>query len=144
MSSEPTTDSKAPKLPRITVSLDEFDAKIVENLVGYKGQNKSEVIRVILKEWISANPDQIQDAFGINYKDIRREIQFEKENKEIKDLVGTLPGFFKRAEYIEIELLADKLQMSPKILLEFIEEYGDELEKKGLNLKIQGTIIKKV
>ena len=144
MSSNSNTNSKAPKLPRITASLDEFDAKIVENLVGYKGQNKSEVIRVIIKEWTAQNTEVIQNEYGISLKDIRKEIELKKDNKEMKDLIDNLPTEFKRITNIEIDLLADKMGISSKTLLNLIGNYGDYLEDQGLNLEIEGSIIKKV
>ena len=130
--------------PKITVSLDEFDEKIVKALVGFEGQNKSEVIRVILKKWIGRNSDLIQNQYGINFRDIRREIQLEEEEMNLEDLVKDISKFFKRAESIEIDRLADKMSMSSKSLLNFIEEYGDDLEEKGINLKIKGSLIVKV
>ena len=34
--------------------------------------------------------------------------------------------------------------MSPKTLLNLIDNYGDDLEQKGLNLTIEGNLIVKV
>ena len=83
MTSPQNTRSKAPKLPRITVSLEEFPEKIIGKLVGFEGQTKSEVIRNIVKVWIRANSDKIQNVYGIKFQDVRRELELIKEEKQL-------------------------------------------------------------
>ena len=137
-------ERKKPKLPRVTVSLDEFDEKIISKLVGFEGQNKSEVIRSILKKWIGENSSKIQSVYGIMFEDVRREIQLDQDVKEIEAKIEKLPIFFKRIQRIEIDRLAGQLDLNSQTLINLILENGDQLEKKGLNLIIDGEhIIKK-
>jgi Arc/MetJ-type ribon-helix-helix transcriptional regulator len=133
-----------PNKPKITVSLDEFDAKIIERLVGFEGQNKSEVIRVILHRWIIQNSSLVENQYGINFKDINREIELDEESLGFEALSLDILKFFKRAESIEINLLADKIGLSPESLLKLIQNYGDKLESKGLNLVFRGNLIVKL
>ncbi|MFX1410055.1 MAG: hypothetical protein ACFFA6_06865 [Promethearchaeota archaeon] len=137
-------ERKKPKLPRITVSLDEFDELLISKLVGYEGQNKSEVIRTILKKWIGANTDIIQNTYGIKFSDIRRELQLEVIEEEKEQVIERLIHLFKRMRKFEISKLADKMEIPYDTLIDIITDYGDELEVKGLNLEIDGNYIVKL
>jgi len=137
-------ERKKPKLPRITVSLDEFDELLISKLVGYEGQNKSEVIRTILKKWIGANTDIIQNTYGINFSDIRRELQIEVIEEEKEQVIERLIHLFKRIRRFEISKLADKMEIPYDTLIDIITDYGDELEAKGLNLEIDGNYVVKL
>ncbi len=133
-----------PNKPKITVSLDEFNAKIVEKLVGFEGQNKSEVIRSILKMWINENSSKIQSVYGVMFEDVRRELRIEEDDKNLQEKILKLPAFFKRIQKIEINRLANHLDLNSQNLINLILENGDQLEEKGLNLIIDGEhIIKK-
>ncbi len=146
MTSDPNNISekerKKPKLPRITVSLDEFDELIVSKLVGFEGHNKSEVIRHILKKWIGANTEKIQNTYGIKFKEVRRELKIKtiEEEKIIEGLIN----LFKRIKRFETEKLADRLDIPSDILIDIINDHGDELEKEGLNLQIDGDYVLKI
>lgn len=143
MTSSQNSRSKAPKLPRITVSLEEFPEKIIGKLVGFEGQTKSEVIRNIVKVWIGANSDKIQNVYGIKFQDVRRELELIKEEKDITKIIKDLPKFFKRIKKITIERLAGQLDLNTETLVNLILNYGDNLEKEGLNLQIDGEFIVK-
>ncbi len=136
-------ERKKPKLPRTTVSLDKFDDSIIEKLVGYEGQNKSEVIRSIVKKWIGENADTIQSVYGVIFGDVRREIKLIDDRAELEEKIEKLPQFFKRINKIEIDRLAGQLDINSSVLINLILENGDKLEGKGLNLLIDGTYIVK-
>ena len=132
---------KRPKLPRTTVSLDIFDDLIIDKLIGYEGQNKSEVIRSIVKKWIGTNAERIQEVYGIKFEDVRREIQLFEDDDKIKKKIDKLPQFFKRITKIEIDRLAGQLDINSQTLINLILENGDLLEKKGLSLLIDGEYV---
>jgi hypothetical protein len=137
-------ERKKPKLPRITVSLDEFDEIIVSKLVGYEGQNKSEVIRHILKKWISDNTEKIQNTYGIKFSEVRRELQMKGVREEKEKSMELLLNLFKRVKRFEIEKLADRLEIPSAIFIDIINDYGDELETRGLNLVVDGDFVIKI
>lgn len=137
-------ERKKPKLPRITVSLDKFSEKIITRMADFKGTTKSEIIRDVLSKWIEANTEIITNNYNVNYDDLRREIELESEERDIKEISNKLPQFFKRIKNkIEIIRLADLLDINPKTLTNFILLHGDDIEKKGLNLQIDGDFITK-
>ena len=138
------SSSKSSNLPRITVSLDPFDDAIINQMAEEMSKSKSEILRNIINEWIISNPDTLKLKYGIIFEDVRREIQIKNEERNIEDDVNNLISFFKRVNSIEIDRLAEKLSMSSKTLLDLLEDHGDELEKKGLNLQIDVNIIKKI
>ncbi|NHJ24179.1 MAG: hypothetical protein EAX89_06370 [Candidatus Lokiarchaeota archaeon] len=134
-------ERKKPKLPRITVSLDDFDELIISKLVGFEGQTKSEVIRSIIKKWIGTNSETIQRIYGIRFEDVRREIQLLQDEEQLQEKIEKLPQFFKRINKIEIDRLSSQLDLNSQTLVNLILENGDQLEKKGLNLVIDGEFI---
>jgi len=137
-------ERKKPKLPRITVSLDYFDDLLVNKLVGYEGQSKSEVLRHILKKWIGENSEKIQNTYGIKFSEIRREIQMKTIKEEKEKTIEKLLKLFKRIKRFEIEKLSDRLEITSAIIIDIINDYGDELEDLGLNLVIDGDFIIKI
>ena len=77
--------------------------------------------------------------------DLRREIEMESELRDLKDIVKKLPIMFKRIKKkIEIERLADLLDINSKSLTNFILFQGDELQKEGLSLQIDGDFVIKI
>ena len=137
-------ERKKPKLPRITVSLDYFDDLLVNKLVGYEGQSKSEVLRHILKKWIGENSEKIQNTYGIKFSEIRREIQMKTIKEEKEKVIETLLKLFKRIKRFEIEKLAERLDIPSAVIIDIINDYGDKLESKGLNLVIDGDFVIKI
>ena len=142
--SDAEKERKKPKLPRVTVSLDFFDDLLVSKLVGYEGQSKSEVLRHILKKWIGKNAEIIQNTYGIKFSEIRRELQMKTIVEEKEKAIEKLLKLFKRIKRYEIEKLADRLIIPSDLVIDIINEYGDELEKKGLNLEIDGDYVLKI
>ncbi len=143
--SETEKERKKPKLPRLTVTLDLFSEKIITKMADFKGTTKSEIIRDILSKWIEAHPDTIKDNYNVSYEDLRREIELESELRDLKEVIKKLPIMFKRIKKkIEIERLADLLDINSKTLTNFILFQGDELQQEGLNLQIDGDFVIKI
>ena len=134
-------ERKKPKKPRTMVSLDKFEDLIIDKLVGFEGQNKSEVMRSIIKKWIGLNAKTIQDIYGIKFEDVRRDIQILEDEEKLKEIIEKLPQFFKRISKIEIDRLAGQLDINSQTLINLILKNGDTLEQKGLNLVIDGEYI---
>ena len=142
--SDAEKERKKPKLPRVTVSLDFFDDLLVSKLVGYEGQSKSEVLRHILKKWISNNAEIIQNTYGIKFSEIRRELQTKTIVEEKEKVIEKLLKLFKRMKRYETEKLAVRLSIPSDLVIDIINDYGDELENKGLNLEIDGDFVLKI
>jgi len=142
--SEAEKERKKPKLPRVTVSLDYFDDLLVTKLVGYEGQSKSEVLRHILKKWIGKNTEIIQNTYGIKFSEIRRELQMKTIMEEKEKAIEILLRLFKRIKRFETEKLADRLNIPSDMVIDIINDYGDELENRGLNLTIDGDFVNKI
>ena len=140
MSSE---ENKSSNLPRITVSLDHFDETVIKLMAEKMGKSKSEILRNIINDWIITNPDTLNSKYGIESVDVRREIQLRNKEREIEDDLEQIVNFFRRVKSIDIDRLAEKLIMSSKTLMDILDEYGDELEHKGLKLGIEGNLIVK-
>lgn len=141
---EAEKERKKPKLPRVTVSLDFFDDLLVNKLVGYEGQSKSEVLRHILKKWIGENTEIIQNIYGIKFSEIRRELKMKTMLEEKERVIEIILSLFKRIKRFEIEKLADRIDIPSDVVIDIINDYGDELEKKGLNLEIDGDFVIKI
>jgi hypothetical protein len=133
-----------PSSPRVTVSLDIFDDKIISEMSKYRDSSKSEIIRNIIHQWIEENPDTLKNNYGVNFKDINKEILIETKGITIPSLIDKLPGLFDTIENISIEELADYLEVDQKTIQNLLFKHGSELKEKGLNLKYSKGIIKKV
>ena len=136
-------ENKSSNLPRITVSLDHFDETVIKLMAEKMGKSKSEILRNIINDWIITNPDTLNSKYGIESVDVRREIQLRNKEREIEDDLEQIVNFFRRVKSIDIDRLAEKLIMSSKTLMDILDEYGDELEHKGLKLGIEGNLIVK-
>ncbi len=140
----PSESTKPTGLPRTTVSLDPFDSEIIQKMADEMSKSKSEILRNIINEWIISNPDTLQAKYGINFKDIKREIQLKNDERTIEDDIIEIVRFFKRTKSIEIDRLAEKLDMSPRTLTDFLDKQGDRIEEKGLNFRFEGNLIIKI
>ncbi|MGQ4875442.1 MAG: ribbon-helix-helix domain-containing protein [Promethearchaeia archaeon] len=137
----PSNSSKSSNLPRITVSLDPFDDTVINMMATKTGKSKSEILRTIITQWIESNPDTLKSKYMIDFDDVRREMQIKNQERNIEDDLNELIRFFKRVKSIDIDRLAEKLTMSTKTLLDILDKYGDDLEKRGLNLIIEGNLV---
>ena len=103
-------------------------------------KSRSEILRTIIHTWIERNPEILQNNYDIIFKDIVREIRLEPK---IKDVEAELLNSFKRTKKISIDRLASIIDVNSDDLIRFIEDHGDDLEQKGLNLLIDGEYIVK-
>jgi len=139
----PSEENKSSNLPRITVSLDHFDETVIKLMAEKMGKSKSEILRNIINDWIITSPDILNSKYGIVSVDVRREIQLRNKERNIDDDLKQIVSFFRRIKSIDIDRLAEKLIMSSKTLMDILDEYGDNLEQKGLKLGIEGNLIVK-
>jgi len=126
------------------VSLDIFDDKVVSEMSKYRDTSKSEIIRNMVHQWIEENPDTLKNNYGVNFNDINKEILTESKGITIQGLTEKLPSIFNTIERISIEELADYLEVDQKTIKNLVFKHGTELKEKGLDLKYDEGIIKKV
>ena len=134
------------KSVRITTTVDYIDSKIIENLQGTFGNSNSSVISHIIKDWIKTNSEKLTKDYGIDIAGFRREIQSKFMGAEIDEEVRArvleeLPQKLKRIKKHNIDKLADHLRIHRKTLEHIIMNEGDELEKAGIILIIDGEFI---
>ena len=139
----PSKNSKSSNMPRITVSIDPFDDTIINMMAENSPESKSEIIRNIVNRYIRDNPDALELKYGIIAEDVRRQIKLQNKERTVEDELEELIRSFKRIRSIKIDRLAEKLVMSSRTLLKLLDDYGDKLEEKGLNLIIDGDLIVK-
>jgi len=143
---ETQADEEEPsKTVRRTTTLDYIDSKIIENLVGTFGSSRSAVISYIIKDWVKTNSDMLRLSYGLDIVGIRHELKSVKEiaiAEQIQErLFKDLPVRFKRIKRFNTEKLGTLLNVHPQTLIDFITIKGDELEKLGLNLQVDGDFI---
>lgn len=143
---ETQADEEEPsKTIRRTTTLDYIDSKIIENLIGTFGRSRSGVISYIIKDWVKTNSDMLRLSYGLDIVSIRHELQSAKEiviAEQIQErLFKDLPVRFKRMKRFNTEKLGTLLNVHPQTLIDFITIKGDELEKLGLNLQVDGDFI---
>lgn len=141
-------EEELPKSSRITTTLDYIDAKIIEYLQGAFGNSQSAVINYIVKDWIKSNSDMLRLSYGIDIAGIRREVQSAIKGIEIgveiqQKVFKELQIRFKRIKKMDIKTLSELLSVHPQTLMDIITIKGDELEKEGLNLTIDGEYVVK-
>jgi len=136
---------------RITVNLEQIDYKIIEALEGVIANKKASVIYQMIKEWINQNSDRIMKTWGIDLAGIRKEVLAETKGLPIKEelqkldieIINQLPKLFKTINSIEVEELAEILEINQRTLKKVIFGYRDELLKLDLDVKYEdGLIIK--
>ena len=133
------------KTVRRTTTLDYVDSKIIENLIGTFGSSLSGVISYIIKDWVKTNSEMLRLSYGVDIAGIRHELKSTKEitvEDQIQNrLFEDLPMRFKRMKKYNSEKLATLLNVHPQTLIDFITLKGDDLEKIGLNLQIDGDFV---
>ena len=140
-------DEELPESIRISTTVDYIDSKIIDNLRGTFGNSRSSVISYIIKDWVKSNTDTLI-KYGIDIAGMRKEIKSAKKGivieEEIqKHIFEGLEVRFKRMKKYNLEKLAELLSVHVQTLIDFITLKGDELEKSGLNLQIDGDYIVK-
>ena len=144
-------ESDEEKKKRITVNLEPIDVKIIEALEGVIAKKKASVIYQMMKEWVNQNSERIMNTWGIDLAGIRREVLAETKGLPIKEelqnlereIIDQLPKLFETIKSINVEELAQILEINQQSLKKVIFGYRDELLRKGLDLKYEdGLIIK--
>jgi len=147
MTSEESEDSKK----RITVNLEKIDFKIIDALEGVIANSKAGVIYQMIKEWIDQNSERIMKTWDIDLAGIRRQDLAEVKGLPIKEqledldkeIINQLPSLFETITSIEVEELAEILEINQRTLKKVIFGYREELLKKNLDLRYEnGLIIK--
>jgi hypothetical protein len=128
-------------MPRITFSLGSFEEKVMIKMAKKREVSKSEIIRNLIHNWIEENSELLRNNYGIVLEDIYREMRLESG---AQNLMEELLNSFKRTRKIQIDRLSAKLDVNPNDLLRFIDDHGDNLEKNGLNLAVDGDQIVRV
>jgi predicted house-cleaning noncanonical NTP pyrophosphatase (MazG superfamily) len=133
-----------PSSPRITVSLDIFDDKVINKMSEYRDTSKSEIVRNIIHQWIEESPDLLEKNYGISFKEINKEIKLETSDKTMEDLKEKLLSMKEMLKRMSIEDLADILEVDQKTAKKLIFNHGPELKEKGLILQYDNGIIERV
>ena len=148
MTSENTEDEKN---KRITVNLEDIDFKIVEALEGVIARKKASVINQMIKEWINQNSDRIMKTWDIDLSGIRRQVLAETKGLSIKEelqdldkeVIKQLPELFETINSINVNELAEIVDINQRTLQRIIFGHRKELLKLGLNLIYQDGLITK-
>lgn len=148
MTSENTEDEKN---KRITVNLEDIDFKIVEALEGVIARKKASVISQMIKEWINQNSDRIMKTWDIDLAGIRRQSLAETKGLSIKEelqdldkeVIKQLPELFETINSINVNELAEIVDINQRTLQRIIFGHRKELLKLGLNLIYQDGLITK-
>ncbi|MBD3196738.1 MAG: ribbon-helix-helix protein, CopG family [Candidatus Lokiarchaeota archaeon] len=143
-SKDEQNEKKKPKMDRITVSLDEFDYSVVEQMAKNRNLSLSEVMRNIVHNWIEYNPEILMRNYGVNVEEITREIVAESIEISIEEIINKLPQFFEMVEDVSLVDLADYFKVSKKVIKKLIFEFSDKIKEVGLNLKYRGDRIYKI
>lgn len=148
MTSENTEEEKN---KRITVNLDDIDFEIVEALEGVIARKKASVITQMIKEWINQNSDRIMKTWEIDLAGIRRQVLAETKGlsikEELKDLdkevIEQLPELFETIKSINVNELAEIVEINQRTLKRIIFGHREKLMALGLNLKYENGLITK-
>lgn len=148
----PENEEEIKRKSRITIGLDDFDYRVVNKMSLNRNLPLSEVIRIVVHQWIEFNPEILKRNYGIELQDITEEIQSESLEISIdktlkpyeKAMIKELPEFFELVNDVSIEDLAEHFNLNPKAIKNIIFTHGKEIKKIGLNLKLkEGRIYKK-
>jgi len=143
MNSQDDNERKKPKMDRITVSLDEFDYKVITKMAQNRNIPLSEATRIAVHSWIEANPEILKRNYGVTIEDVTEEIALESITASVDEIVGKLPPVFNLVEDISLEDLSEHLGVNIKAVKNLIFTQGDMIKKAGLNLKYKGDRVYK-
>jgi hypothetical protein len=62
-----TMPRKTARTFKVQANVEEYTHFVVENLIGIKGTNSSDVVSYVLKEWISEHRDELKD-YGLSVR----------------------------------------------------------------------------
>ena len=136
-------EKKQPKMDRITVSLDEYDYKVICNMAKNRNITLSETTRRVLHGWIESNSDKLKLRYGVDTNIITQEIALASMIDTIDEIFDKLPQVFQLVDDISLIDLAEHLEINVKAVKHLIFTQGDKIKKLGLNLKYKGDRIYK-
>jgi len=143
------TKDKRSSLNRIMAGHDDFDYRVITQIAQNRNISLSEVVRTITHQWIESNPEILQSNYGIDLREIAKDIQRESYqislDKTIKpfeqDIINELPEFFSIVEEINIDDLAGHFEVDNKVIKKILFTHGKKIKDIGLNLILKNNII---
>jgi hypothetical protein len=137
-------EKKKPKMDRVTVSLDEFDYKVISKMAKNRNIGLSEATRIVIHNWIETNPDKLKTNYGVNIEDLTEQIALASMIDSVNEIINELPQIFQLVDDISLIDLADHLEINVKAIKHLFFTQGEEIKKLGMNLKFKGDRIYKL
>jgi hypothetical protein len=134
-------EKKKPKMDRITVSLDEFDYKVISKMARNRNIALSEATRIVIHNWIENNPDKLKTNYGVDIEELTEEIALTSMISSVDENINKLPKIFQLVDDIGLNDLADHLEINVKALKNLFFTQGEKINKLGMNLKFKGDRI---
>ncbi|MBN1803342.1 MAG: hypothetical protein JW891_17655, partial [Candidatus Lokiarchaeota archaeon] len=120
--------SKPNEMPRTTVSLDIFNETIIGMMAEKRKKSKSEVIRFIVDKWVETNSEILKEQYGIDTEHVSKELEIDNLDVYIEEKIKVLSEFSQTFDSIDINLLAESLDMSRKRLVDLIFKHQKKLD----------------
>jgi hypothetical protein len=139
----PSDSTKSSGLSRITFSLDPVDEKVIEMMAKKRQVSRSEIVRNLVHNWIELNPEILKSNYNIDLNDVSREIEIDDMEKYFEDKIQKLVEYSKLFEEIDLNILAEQLEVSRKNLTDLIFENQDKLSKMGVKFTIRKNVVVK-
>jgi len=137
-------EKKKPKMDRVTVSLDEFDYKVISKMAKNRNIGLSEATRIVIHNWIETKPDILRTNYGVDIKELTEEIALASMIDSISEIIDELPQIFQLVDDISLIDLADHLEINVKAVKHLFFTQGEKIKKLGMNLKFKGDRIYKL
>ena len=137
-------EKKKPKMDRVTVSLDEFDYKVISKMAKNRNIGLSEATRIVIHNWIETNPDKLKTNYGVDIEDLTEQIALASMIDSVNEIINELPQIFQLVDDISLIDLADHLEINVKAIKHLFFTQGEEIKKLGMNLKFKGDRIYKL
>ena len=137
-------EKKKPKMDRVTVSLDEFDYKVISKMAKNRNIGLSEATRLVIHNWIETNPDKLKTNYGVDVKELTEGIALASMIGSVNEIINRLPKIFQLVDDINLLDLADHLEINEKAVKHLFFTQGEKIGKLGLNLKFKGDRIYKL
>jgi len=139
----PSDSIKSSGLSRITFSLDPVDEKVIDMMAKKRQVSRSEIVRNLVHNWIEGNPEILKSNYNIDLNDVSREIEIEDMEKYFEDKIQKLVEYSRLFEEIDLNILAEQLEVSRKNLTDLIFENQEKLSELGVKLTIRKNLIVK-
>ncbi len=142
-SSSEENEKKQPKMDRITVSLDEYDYKVICNMSTNRNLSLSETTRRVIHNWIEINSEKLKLRYGVDTEMITQEIALASMIGSVDEIINKFPLIFQLVDDISLIDLAEHLKINVKAVKHLIFTQAEKITKLGLNLKYKGDRIYK-